>query len=309
MAGMLLSLTACSNDDSAAGEEQSTGPVPITLQTSVVSVGTRVSGQSIQNTEFEKDEELNIYITENIPANGKAGGSYNPKYEYKVSDENGSLKPMSLSSPYYPLNTNTIAIYATYPKTVTNDVQQYFSVKADQTLTTSYKSSDLMFSNNLTNQAKVAAPVTLEFNHKLCKININLEMYHAPEDPVDNSSLEGARVYLKDVSRTISFNGKTGNVVEPSNSGDVLVTNNGMYASSAIIVPQVIPSRNFIRIEMTTNKDILNYTLPTQVTFESGKAYTFNIMVKQDVVVVGNYTVEDWDATPDPVNTTKQFEN
>ena len=302
LAGILLTLTACSSDDSA-----NDGRVPINLQANVLAVNTRAA-QDIQNTVFEKNEELNVYITENIPVGGQAGASYNGKYEYKVSDDAGSLKPMSLSSPYYPMNTNHIAITAVYPKRMTNAAVQDFTVRDDQFAKSDYKASDLMFSNNITDQEKTGSPLTLEFKHKLCKININLEMYHAEGESADNSPLDGARVILKDVCRTCSFNGRTGVVDEPSNSGEVIVTTNGRDASSAIIVPQTITSRAFFRIEMA-NKDILNYYLPMTVNFESGKAYTFNIQVKQDGVEVNSFTVESWDTTPATVTTTQQFEN
>ena len=303
LGGILLTMTACSSD----GTSENNGPqIPINLQTEVVP--TRAA-QTIQNDKFEKNEELNVYIYEVIPSDGQAGASYNDKYEYKVSDDNGSLKPMALSSPYYPINTNHININAVYPKSMTNATVQSFTVKSDQYAKSDYKASDLMFSNNITDQEKTGSPLTLEFNHKLCKINVNLEMYHAEGESADNSPLDAARVILKDVYRTCSFNGRTGAVSEHTNSGDILVTSNGRNASSAIIVPQTITSRAFIRIEMSSNKDVMNYYLPMTVNFESGKAYTFNIQVKQDGVEVGSFTVTDWDTTPTTVTTTEQFEN
>ena len=309
MSGLLLSLTGCSNtDDGTQIDEQMSGRIPITLQTSVTALTTR-AGQDIQSTLLDKNEEINVYIKEIIPPEGEAGASYSSKYEYKVSDNVGSLKPMSLSSPYYPLNANHVAITAIYPKKVTDALAQDFSVEADQRQTREYKLSDLMYSDNLNDVEKQTGTVTLVFNHLLCKININLEMYHGDNETPNNAPLEGARIYLKDVLRTVSFNGKYGTVSEASNLGDIYVSSNGRYAASAIIVPQNIPSRNFIRIEMATNKDVMNYTLPAPINFAAGKAYTFNIMVKQDAVIVGDYTIQDWDDAPGVQNKNGQFVN
>ena len=306
---LLLPLTACNNaDEGAQTAEQGEGLVPITLQTAVMDLSTR-AGQNIQSTLLEKNEEINVYINEIIPPEGEAGASYSSKYEYKVSDNAGSLKPMSLSSPYYPLNSNHVAITAIYPKKMTNSLAQDFSVESDQRQTREYKLSDLMYSDNLSDQEKQTGAITLIFNHLLCKVNVNLEMYHADNETPNNAPLEGSRIYLKDVLRTVSFNGKTGQISEASNSGDIYVSSNGRYAASAIIVPQSIPSRNFIRIEMATNKDVMNYTLPAPINFQAGKAYTFNIMVKQDAVIVGEYTIQDWDDSPTVQNKNGQFVN
>lgn len=308
MAGMLLSLTACSNDEATQTDQQDGNLVPISLKTAVADQTTR-AGQNIQSTLLEKNEEINVFIDEIIPQDGEAGASYSSKYEYKVSDNAGSLKPMSLSSPYYPLNSNHVAITAVYPKKMTRSLAQDFAVEKDQRQTREYKLSDLMYSDNLNDLEKQTGAVTLTFHHLLCKINVNLEMYHADNETPNNAPLEGARIYLKDVLCAVSFNGKTGAVSEASDLDDIYVSSNGRYPASAIIVPQNIPSRNFIRIEMATNKDVMNYTLPAPIKFEAGNAYTFNIMVKQDAVIVGDYTIQPWDDSPTVQNKNGQFVN
>ena len=85
-----MTLAACSNDDNANVPD---GATPIQLQASLLSINTRAA-QNIQNEQFEKDEELNIYIHEIVPAGSKNGASYSTlPYQYKVTDpETGALK-------------------------------------------------------------------------------------------------------------------------------------------------------------------------------------------------------------------------
>ncbi len=249
---------------------------------------------------------VNVYIKEIVPPAGEPGGSYsNNAYRYRVVDNEGALRPVSLSSPYYPLNTNKVAITAIYPQTVTNSDVQAFSVREDQSTKPDYKLCDLMFSNNLDEQERVATPVTMIFRHMLCKINVNLSVYNASD-----AQLEGASVKLQNVKKTITFNGETGELTNARDNVTLLtMTNNGRYASSAIIVPQTLEAQEFIRIEMATSNDKMSYVLPQRVKFESGKEYTFSIQVRQDGILVGDYEIQNWDDTPGAENPILQFQN
>lgn len=300
-----MTLAACSNDDNANVPD---GAMPIQLRASLLSIDTR-AGQDIQNEKFDKNEELNIYIKEIVPPQGKAGASYSTlAYVYRVTDpENGTLAPSALSSPYYPINQNHVSITSLYPNTVQNVNGQWFSVKPGQGTLANYKASDLMVSKNLSDQEFSSSPVQLQYRHMLCKINVNLSMYHEEGQEVDNTPLKNSEIILKNVKRKIYYTQTDDELSDATDEGDVTVTNDGFYKSSAIIVPQTIQARNFIRIQV--GKDILNYTLPMPVTFESGKVYTFNITVKQDGLVVQSFDTEDWNTTPAEVNQPLQFEN
>ena len=300
-----MTLAACSNDDNANVPD---GATPIQLQASLLSINTRAA-QNIQNEQFEKDEELNIYIHEIVPAGSKNGASYSTlPYQYKVTDpETGALKPQALSSPYYPINKNHVSITSLYPNTVQNVNGQWFKVAYNQYTKANYKASDLMVSTNLKDQEFSSSPVQLQYQHKLCKINVTLEMYHEEGQDVDNDPLKNSEVVLKNVKCEIFYSQNTDALSDARDVHDVVVTSDGYYPSSAIIVPQDIQATNFIRIKV--GKDILNYTLPTPVTFESGKAYTFNIKVKQDALVVQAFEMENWNDSPAAVNKTLQFEN
>lgn len=301
MAGLMMTMTACSNDETASEPTE----VPIQLAAGIRGLSTRAA-QDIQGTMFDKDEVVNVYIKEIVPPAGEPGGSYsNNAYRYRVVDNEGALRPVSLSSPYYPLNTNKVAITAIYPQTVTNSDVQAFSVREDQSTKPDYKLCDLMFSNNLDEQERVATPVTMIFRHMLCKINVNLSVYNASD-----AQLEGASVKLQNVKKTITFNGETGELTNARDNVTLLtMTNNGRYASSAIIVPQTLEAQEFIRIEMATSNDKMSYVLPQRVKFESGKEYTFSIQVRQDGILVGDYEIQNWDDTPGAENPILQFQN
>ena len=299
LAGLALGLTACSSDDEQAQSQE----MPIRLSASVNEQLTRANqGVQNQNTIFQIDAQVNIYISENFaPSQVNSASSYAKNgYVFQVQDANGTLMPASsLSYPYYPTNGNSVKIVGMYPKSTLKNVTKSttsFTIETDQSTDLNYCLSDLMYSDNLTEAAKQPTPQQMTFVHKLSKININL----IPASGLTQDIFTQAKVTLLNVVKKINFNGTNGTVSELSeteqaaNRSNVLVTNDGYYNSCAIIVPQTVSAGNFIQIRMKAGGDLLDYSLPSDLTFEEGKAYTFNITVKQDAIVVGSYTITDW---------------
>ena len=152
VAGLALMLSACSNDDEQAQSQET----PIRLSAAVNEQLTRASqGDQNQNTFFQIDAQVNIYISENFAPNQTAAGSSYAKngYVFQVQDVNGNLSPASsLSYPYYPTNGNSVKIVGMYPKSTFKNVTKNttsFTVETDQSTDLNYWLSDLMYSDNL----------------------------------------------------------------------------------------------------------------------------------------------------------------
>lgn len=298
MAGLALVLTACSNDNEGT-EEQG---MPILLNANVVT-GTTRADTDIQNEQFLANSKVKVYVEENKD-NGVASTQYASNGYTFVADGNGGLYPETGSYPYYPTSSNTINLVGYYPFTDTKKITKNttsFSVESDQRDESGYMDSDLMFSDNIAGKSKQATAQDMKFYHKMSKIIVKLKAYKAPNSEEDqetlNGILTGSTVTLTNVARTVTFNPITGAVSTPTSVGNISVTDNGYYESAAIIVPQTIEAQQkFISIKMKAGGDIMDYRLPQQFNFEAGQAYTFTITVRQDAIVVGSYTIEDWTA-------------
>lgn len=300
MAGMALLFTACSSDNDQAQEEA----MPIRLTANVAQVTTRAD-VDIQNQQFLANKKVKVYAEENKD-NGVASTKYAEGGYVFVASGSGALYPETGAYPYYPTSSNTVALTGYAPYTDTKKVTKAttsFSVASDQRDESSYIDSDLMFSNNITNQGKSSSPVQMTFNHKMTKIIVKLKAYNPDNDESQqenlNAILIGSIVTLKNVAKTVTFNPTTGGVSNPTNVGDIELSNDGYYQSAAIIAPQTVAQQSlFIQIKMKTGGDIMDFRLPQQFNFAEGMAYTFTITVRQDAIVVGEYTIEDWIETP-----------
>lgn len=305
MAGMALLFTACSSDNDQAQEEA----MPILL-TANVAQGTTRADTDIQNEQFIANSKMKVYVEDN-KENGVATTKYAENGYVFVADGNGGLYPETGSYPYYPTSTNTVSLTGYYPymtsKQVTKTTTE-FSVETDQRDENGYIKSDLMFSNNITAQGKSSSPVQMTFNHLMSKIIVKLKAYKAPDSQESQESLNGiltgSIVTLVNAARTVAFNPTTGIVDNPTDIGDVKVTDNGYYESAAIIAPQTIAAQTlFVRIKMKAGGDVMDFRLPQEIDFLPGMAYKFTITVRQDAIVVGSYTIEDWEPTPTTTTT------
>ena len=271
----LTAMTACSSDDATSQEGQ--GKQPILLSTSMQ---TR-AGQSIQNVQFEKGQEINVQIT---------AQDNKTKYDqltYYTSDNAGTIVPKTGVYPYYPTNKAKVNIRAIYPTGYMKATS--FSVRNPQTSKADYMASDLMFASLTDVETPTTETThTLDFKHKMVKVQVNLTAEGGVE-------LQGSQVKLLNVKTQTTFNSTTGVVSEvgTGSTTDMIISTNGKVGCAAIIVPQSVESGYLIEIVLANN-DILNYRTAQTMTFESGKKYTFNIKVIESDITVST-SVSDWD--------------
>ena len=283
-AGLLL-LVSCSSDESASNTAVvDDGRIPIMLGSSIGDDATR-SGTNIQNNKFKQGAIIDVQID---PVDIYATTHYD-LIQYQVSNASGGLTPVKKVYPYYPVEGGNVDIYAVYPVGKL-DVES-FTVKTEQLNDANYKDSDLMFAK-VSNQAATQNTVTLPFRHLLSKIIVRLT------EGDNGENIENSKVNLLNVATKINLSGRgiLGTVDESSRT-TVKMSNDGSVASAAIIVPQEVPSGVFIEVKLANN-DIVNYKMPQNMIFESGKKYTYNIKVVEETLMV-NYDIEPWIETDD----------
>ncbi len=267
-ASLLLLLSACSNDDT---QEQTQG-VPIRLSyTTLQAVETRAAAATgLNDANIESGREVmvkiaNVNTTEWIP------------YTYTTGESGAMTAPTSPQIPLYPTDDTHIQILAYHPAAAGTNTGTTFTVQADQSTDEGYQASDLMFSNNVTNQEKQVTPVELAFVHKMAKIVVNVTA------GTGVSSIVSAT--LKQVKPSVTFNQTTG-VVSTNTDADainVAVIKEGTQSTAtgaALIPAQTI---NGALLEITTDLGTATYTVSDKV-FESGHKYTLNISVSRTTV-------------------------
>ena len=280
----LTLLSGCNSDDKQQMSSQNDdGRIPIILS-SGIGDGTRAS-QGLQNTQFRKNQTLDVQITSQDNMTGY------DQLTYFASDNAGTLQPLKGVFPFYPTNGSKVDIRAIYPSGYMNS--NNFSVtKISQTDPDSYMASDLMFAK-VEGISSQSTAVQLTFEHKMTKICVNL----TGEGGV---SLTNSTVKLLNVKTETSFNPQTGAVrVEDATgaSSNILMTTNGAQGCAAIIVPQSKPSGFLLEIGLQNN-DVLHYRTVQNIVFEPGKVYTFNVKVIESDISVST-SVTPWTATED----------
>lgn len=292
--GPVFLLGCSSNDLPSTGIEPEPGTgtseVPIQIETHVAS--TR-AGLSVQNTEFDKGAQVNVFLSE--ATTGTPSTRYTQPMTYVTTNYAGAMSPSNSIFPYYPANGNDVNLWACYPSTV-NQNTTTFTVMGNQTDNSNYKKSDLMYckEENIARQ-KTVVPIT--FYHKMAKVQIYLSVPAGK----DASVLNNSTVTITNVMRTIAINPSAQTIgtttADLSNKGNIVVTYNGALNSAAIIVPQTVDPDYFLEIRLG-NGDVLNYMLPQSIEFKSGTVNTFQISVNEQVIKA-TYTVHPWNDAPD----------
>lgn len=285
-----LTLAACSNDEN---ESRDNWNGEIRLSTANIAVpASRSISQDLQLTQFDADEQVDVFINENI-AYGETASTVYAQPLTSTADGNAGL---AFPNPqYFPQSGNGVNIIAVYPSGVANeDIEASvdFSIQLNQSEDKNYKASDLMYGVPSINPvARTKEAINLNFTHKLSKIDINLIVGDG------NPTLIGATVNLKQLLPTIGFSTNTGKLTDAKGEKkDVIAADKnieGTLTCSAIIIPQAVDAGTpFIEVTLPQG-GILTYKLENATTFTSGKKYTYNITVNL-TELTATTTIEDW---------------
>ena len=277
-AAALMALTACSSDDFT---EKDGDLMPIKLAyTTIDAVETRAA-QDLNQGAFVSGESVKVRIS-------NTGVGEWTDYTFTTAAD-GDMTPPN-PAPYYPAGSQNIDIAAYYPATAGTS----FTVATDQKADASYKASDLMFAS-VTNQAKTASAVNLQFFHKMAKLNVNI------------TAGEGVgsitNVSILNVKPTVSFDQATGVVGEASGDAtSIAISNNG----AAVIPAQTI---NGGLLSIVTDQGTATYSVNNKA-FVAGQLYTMNITVNLRAVNA-NTDITGWISegtlTVNPVQTEEKI--
>jgi len=221
-----------------------------------------------------------------------------------------SITPQTPSPAiYWPAAGTTMDVYGWYPTGAVSgkalNSSQTFTIKADQSGTTNYMASDLMFASatdcaRVMNSANNTANVALEFHHKLSRIRVNLIQGSGSPSLAEATVTIGATGAF--INSQVTLNTKTGSVatVTTSSLGSVLTLCTAYSTSATSNAYAVIPPQNLGGKRITVKLKaggVLTASLPSQA-LSGGSAYVYNITVSLAGLTVTS-SIEPWGTESD----------
>ena len=281
---ILSVISSCSEDDNPPGDTLPAGKYPMTFTTSVGELV--VTRGTADNSQWAGTEEVAIQL-------GNDAANYGEIKEYKAAI-GGELTPAD-NVPLYWRNT-TETVTAWYPYSIERPTT--FTVQADQNTEPNYQTSDFLYTTG-THTYKSSDACALVFNHLSAKVVINLK---GDGNGITDSEIANAKVSIINQSLTSGQIGGNGKVTA-ADAGTAAVTPKKLASATtgyqqtvqALLVPQVVRNKKFIEVTIGENDDARHYYYtPTEVAFDSGTQYTYNITVKREELEVTTEANGSW---------------
>lgn len=298
---ILFATSACNNSDENQATESKLGDVSMEL---TYDMGGSRAASNLQGTVFDASTDVGVFVFRN---DGKAGyGEYNKSCTNVVEDNVAKLIP---ENPiYFPLTEEPIDVvvraYAPFTSSYGRLITYDFDVQANQSTTTGYLRSDLMYGLPTTGNPVHHVPthdpaqkkqnVKLTFHHLMSKVTLTLQ----PVAPLTADALVGAQVKLKQVGTRVPFNLVDGTLGTASTPGDVLIGNVAAATDntvSGLIPPQTIAGgTDFLEVTLADGQ-VYKYAIPeaSSLTLNGGRNYQFNMKFGANGVEV-TISVADW---------------
>lgn len=299
MVGMM---TACSSDDSY---EMKSSNIPIKFTADVVGLKTRCENNSgaipVQGSTFEDGTNINVYVsgtTSGTPIDGMGAEGF---LTYTTSISDGTLS--TTTDPKFP-STEHINVLAIYPSSVKTS-QTSFTPEQYQWDYDSYKKSDLMCAT-IQDQEATGSKLNLNFKHLMAKVVVIIN--DASDLEVDSKCIFSCSLDNLYRKADISFSADGITLSNPSMKGSTFI-GDGNYSPyhvsnsngiTGLIIPQKFTANNTLfsffvsTAPYGSTEETYKYTPTSDITFEAGHEYTFNLSIDKSTVKLNSYTVTQW---------------
>ena len=261
----ILTTAACSTDISPVDDP---GEVKIMLTANVGST-TRTTTTDLNVSHIAQGtDNVGVFIQKE-GATSADGLLYNIAYS---SDGSGGLTA-STSSIYFPMDGSRVNIYACAPSISTSspDENVTFSIATNQSSDADYIASDLMIGLPAQNPvAKTTSAIPLTFGHKMAKIIVDFTGM--------SEDLTGLTLTTCDLFTSANVNIKNNTITtdETATKPITIASIDAKKTAACVIPPQTVAAgTKLLCLDYHGIKTY--YTTPADITFESGKVYTFNM--------------------------------
>lgn len=252
----------------------------IQLNTSISSSETRVATETNGSESFEEGDAITVY--------GWTGSENNDKVSTETMVVNGVTNTLSsgswvAESQMLWFNTTVLHYFLSiYPARTVTDF------KADPfTLTTpSVAENDLLIAKNLTGLIAAQKVVSLNFNHAMAKLVVNLSYRNQWGGTPTVTSVNATA----QTQATIDYLAASPVTATGTASEFALVADSQNLQYSSIMVPQETLKKITVVIDGTT----FTYNSESVISLKSGYVTTVNLIVGRDELTAGTVSINDW---------------
>lgn len=286
MAALAFLMQGCAEDNQTDWQNR----VPITLKTIMVEGDiTRSENVNIQSTQFDKGETFYAYF----PTNVLVGSNPEVKSTTFTLQEDGSTWTPVIQ-PYFADGANlTATVHAYYPSTVT-EATTSFTVEKDQSQTSGYRNSDLMYATTTVTKSGTTSEGSLAFSHKMAKIIVHASAGQGVTTIQEVRIVGGYRgIDMATSGEPLTFS--LGSTLSAPNLASDYITmfkngNNGYADCAALIPPQTLDGdKEFLKI--VTDAGTAVYKIGKEI--ESANSYMLNLTVSSSSISEAT-TISNW---------------
>jgi hypothetical protein len=272
---IVLGVSSCSSTDEPGKQDN---PVYITINSLIGgNNASRTTTQQDGSEVFSEGDVISVYAWT---------GSATTIPETLVV--NNSLNTLT-SSTWVPtpqmLWQNSTAVHyflGVYPKReITNFTADNFTLS-----TTDLASNDLLIAVNTTGLTATNNPVTLNFNHAMAKLIVNLTYRNQWSSIPTVTSV----VAKATTSATVNYLAAAPFTASSTLSNIALSTVTANKQYSDVMIPQ----SSFKEVVITIDGKDYTYTKSDAIKLESGKITTLNLIVGRDNITAESVTINDW---------------
>jgi hypothetical protein len=256
---------------------------------------TRMSG-----TNWDANDSIGIFMFEETTT-AIVEDKGNIKYTTTTEGENGIFLPAG-EAIFFPDNGNKVRFMSYYP--YTSGVSTTYNVDvSDQAIQPAidllYSFADTVFYDKTTNSDK---KVSLVFNHKLTKININIK----PGEGLFDNDIKNTVVTFEGFNTKAVFDLTTGGLSSLSDVKTITPLKMSSAVSGytvsfeSIIIPVTDPSAARIVFDLKNgdegqqiNSDLFTWKFSTEE-LNSGFEYIYNVTVKRSGIIV-DAIIKEWE--------------
>lgn len=282
-----LGLAGCSTeDDRMAGDSLPEGKYPLTFTATVEGQRiTKAATRATLDNKWDGNEEVAVKV-----------GAIVKKYTVA---EDGALTLNPPGDPHYWIS-NPLTVRAWYSPTYSDQQPTNFTVAKDQSTDEGYGQGDKLLYTSQTFTFSKSTPPQLVFKHLPAKVVINLKA----GNEIKTTDVENATVTLVNQLLTGTMN-EDGVMTHASQGADEItphvspVTNGYQRTLQALLVPQQMKDKKFIKVTIGAGIDARDYyytpTTETDGKLEAGNQYTYNITVKKEKLEVTASSSVSWE--------------
>ncbi|WP_433896274.1 fimbrillin family protein [Sphingobacterium mizutaii] len=268
-------VSSCKKDDYRKLEKTNPSEVQFTSRI----LGTQAT-KANGNT-WDSNDEIGVFMKQGIGLSNILAG--NKKYS---TNGNGNFSASGNNVINYP-EAGQVDFIAYYPYSADlKGTSLGFNISEQS----NPAKIDVMYSNNAKSLSKGSKTASLEFAHKLAKVELIVKAGKGV------ANLTGLKTAYNNIPTLSNMDLATGTIANGSGTANVQAKVTAQQENQlveAILIPGEYSAKEVV---FSIGSDNYKWTLPANLNYESGKKYTYNITLQLGglVAVTGNAIITDW---------------